>query len=139
MADQLQRVREHFEAQQFMHHIGAVLQAVTPGYVTIYLPFKPELTQQHGFFHGGVIDTLADNAGGFAAFSMMGEKEQPLSMEYKLNLMSKAEGKALVARAKVLKNGRRVKVCQADVYCINEEGEYHCAVALVSVMALSKV
>ena len=29
------------------------------------LPFKPELTQQHGYFHGGIVGTIADSAGGY--------------------------------------------------------------------------
>ncbi len=58
----------------------------------ILLPFQESLTQQHGFFHGGVIATLADNAGGFAAYSQMVEDEQPLSVEFKINLLAKAVG-----------------------------------------------
>ena len=128
-------VQQSFDNQPFMHFIGATLHKVEAGYVEIYLPYKPELTQQHGFFHGGIVATLADNAGGFAGYSLMSEDEQPLSMEFKINLMAKSEGEALIARAKVLKNGRRVKVCQVDIYCVNKGEEYHCAVALVSVMA----
>lgn len=118
-----------------MHHIGARLGKVEPGYVEIILPYKPELTQQHGYFHGGIVATLADNAGGFAGFSLMSEDEQPLSMEFKINLINKAEGDALIARAKVLKNGRRIKVCQVDIFCVKNDAEYQCAVALVSVIA----
>lgn len=133
-----QRVKQGFNAQGFMHFIGATLQKVDSGYVEIMLPYKPELTQQHGLFHGGVVATLADNAAGFAAYSMMSPQEQPLSIEFKINLFSKAKGNTLIARAKVLKNGKTIKVCQSDLFCISEDGEYPCATALVSVIAIEE-
>ena len=129
------KVSESFQNQKFMNYIGAKLTKVDPGFVEIELPFHQDLTQQHGFFHGGIVATLADNASGFAGFSTMKSDEQPLSVEFKINLMAKAQGELLIARGKVLKNGRRIKVCQSDVYCIQNGEEIHCAIALVSVYA----
>ena len=80
-----ERVREGFSSQPFMSLLNASLVHVEPGRCEIEVPFRPQLTQQHGFFHGGVIATLADNSGGFAGFSMMSEDEQPLSLEFKIN------------------------------------------------------
>ncbi len=119
-----------------MGFLGARLDRVEPGRVVISLPHRPELTQQHGFFHGGVVATLADNAAGFAGFSLMRDVEQPLSVEFKINLMNGARGDRLEARAEVIKNGRTLKICRADVYSLSGDDETHCATALVSVMAL---
>ena len=66
---------------------------------------------------------------------MMSEDEQPLSVEFKINLLSKAVGDGLIARATVLKNGRRIKVCQAEVFCVTADKETLCAAALVSAIA----
>ena len=65
----------------------------------------------------------------------MDADEQPLTVEFKINLIAKAKGEKLIAKARVDKNGRRLKICQADVYCMENEKEIHCAIALVSVMA----
>ncbi len=135
MTSCIDRVRKSFEDQRFMGFIGARLGEVSEGRCEILLPFRHDLTQQHGFFHGGIVATLADNAGGFAGYTMMSDSEQPLSVEFKINLLSKAVGDGLVARARVLKNGRRIKVCQTDVYCHADGVETLCAVALVSVIA----
>lgn len=130
-------VERAFNEQAFMHHIGASLQQIGPGYCEIHLPFLQELTQQHGLFHGGVVGTICDNAAGFAGYSLMGENEQPLSIEFKVNLIAKARGELLIAKGRVIRNGRRIKVCQTDVYCVQKDLEpVHCAIALVSVMAL---
>jgi uncharacterized protein (TIGR00369 family) len=132
----VERVRQGFAKQHFMAFLGARLLRVDAGLCEIEVPFRAELTQQHGFFHGGVVATLADNAGGFAGYSLMAEDQQPLSLEFKVNLCAKGIGDRLLARGRVLKNGRRVKVCQTDVFCCRGTEETLCATALVSVMAV---
>ena len=64
----VQRVRESFDRQGVMRLLGSILTHVEPGMVEIELPYRPELSQQHGFFHAGVISTIADSAGGYAAY-----------------------------------------------------------------------
>ena len=68
-----QRVQASFDRQQVMKLLGAKLARLAPGECDIELPFKAELTQQHGYFHGGIIGTIADSAGGYAAFTLMPE------------------------------------------------------------------
>ena len=68
-----------------MAFIGAELVSVKPGACAIRLPFRTELAQQNGFFHGGIVGTLADNAGGFAAYALMPSDSGVLTVEYKLN------------------------------------------------------
>jgi len=77
-ADYERRTRESFARQGIMAHIGAVLDVVQPGHVEISLPFLPQLSQQHGFFHAGVISTIADSAGGYAGFTLFATGTQTL-------------------------------------------------------------
>ena len=100
------RVRSSFARQRFMEFIGAELGSVDPGAVSNTLPFRDELCQQHGFFHGGVIGTLADNVGGYAAFSLMAAADSSLTVEFKLNLLAPATGETLVAKGVVVRSGR---------------------------------
>ena len=130
------RVLHSFEAQAFMAHLGAELASAGAGRCEIVLPVRPELCQQHGRVHGGVVATLVDNAGGFAAFSLMADDEQPLSVECKLNFLSAAQGDRLVARGEVRKNGRRLKVSASEVYAVHDDEETLCALGIVTVMAL---
>lgn len=81
-----QKVKDSFDRQQFMKFIGAELVRVEPGFCEIQLPYKSSLTQQHGFFHAGVVGTMADNAAGYAAFSLMDPGSSILTVEFKLNL-----------------------------------------------------
>ena len=134
--DYQSRVRDSFAAQPFMATLGARLTALQPGRCEITLAFDPRLTQQHGFLHAGVVSTLADNAAGYAAFSLMPAQAQVLTTEFKINLLNPARGQAFIGRAQVLKAGRTLTVCDADVYARDGDTETLCARALVSLMAL---
>ena len=116
-------VRENFVEQRVMSLIGAELSTVAPGLVEISLPFRPELTQQDGFLHAGVISTIADSAAGYAAYTMMPAGSRVLSIEFKVNLMRPARGETFVARAEVIKSGRTLSVVRADVFAISADGE----------------
>lgn len=113
-------VQENFERQAVMKLIGAELGKVAPGEVEILLPFREELTQQHGYLHAGIITTIVDNACGFAALSLMPPDSSVLSVEFKVNLMSPAKGERFIARGEVIKPGRTITVCTGEVYAIGE-------------------
>ena len=130
------RVRDSFSRQSFMATIGAELVAVGAGTAEIQVPYRPDLCQQHGLFHGGLVGTIADNAGGYASYTLMPPENSVLTVEYKLNLMAPAQGETLAARAQVLRAGRRITVCRADVFAINEGAEKLCATALGTFMTL---
>lgn len=130
------RVRESFERQRFMDYIGALLTDLGPGSCEIRLPYRTELTQQHGFFHGGVVGTLADNSAGYAAFTLMPADATILTVEYKLNLMAPGKGEELVARGQVLRAGRTLTVCKADVYAVEDGKETICASMLETLIRL---
>jgi uncharacterized protein (TIGR00369 family) len=131
-----QKVRESFARQQFMQYLEARLTAIDPGFCEISLPHKPELTQQHGFFHAGVISTIADNAAGYAAFSLMPSGTSVLSVEFKLNLMLPGDGPQLISRGQVIKPGRTLTTCRSDVYKLVNGSEVLCATALLTMMAV---
>jgi len=91
-----QKVEESFNRQNFMELINAKLIDVQPGFCEIHVPFNHQLTQQHGYFHAGLISTIADNAAGYAAFSLMEEDSFVLTVEFKLNLISPGDGELLI-------------------------------------------
>lgn len=128
--DYEQRVRSSFERQGIMAHLGATLHEVTPGYCEIRVGYAPTLSQQHGYFHGGVIGTVADSAAGYAGYSLMPGDSSVLTVEYKLNLMSPADGDLLIARGHVIKPGRTLVITRADVSIVRNAQERQCATLL---------
>lgn len=117
------RIRASFAKQRLMATMGAVVDEVAPGRVTLRLPFNEALTQQHGFLHAGAIAALADSACGYAALSLMPQEAGVLSVEFKINMLAPAKGDAIVARAEVIRPGRTVMVCRADVFSRADGGE----------------
>ena len=131
-----QKVKDSFRRQRFMELIGAELTSIEAGYCEIRLPYREDLTQQHGFFHAGVVGTLADNAAGYAGFSLMEANASVLTVEFKLNLLAPGKGEVLLAKAQVLKSGRTLSVCRCDIYAVNEGKEKLCAAAQVTLIQL---
>ncbi|NLO81396.1 MAG: PaaI family thioesterase [Xanthomonadaceae bacterium] len=116
----LRRVRESFARQGLMRHLGAELSLVQPGEVRIRVPFREELTQQHGFFHAGATSAIADTAGGYAGFTLFPENSSVLTVEFKINLLAPAQGDYLEAVGKVVRSGRTLTVCQLEVYGVSD-------------------
>ena len=129
------RVRDSFARQPAMALVGATLGRVAPGEAEVLLPVRPEVAQQHGFVHGGVVAMIADSAAGYAAFSLSAPDATVLSVEYKINFLSPARGASLAARGRVAKAGRTLAVVEVDVVAIDASGaETPCARMLQTVM-----
>ena len=113
-----EEVLANFDRQPAMALLGATLTVVSPGVVEIAFPFKRELTQQDGFIHAGIITTAADSACGYAALSSMPAGSDVLSVEFKVNLLSPGRGDLFRADARVVRPGRTLTVCQAEVTAV---------------------
>jgi uncharacterized protein (TIGR00369 family) len=130
------RVRSSFERQAVMATFGATLERVGAGEVEIAWPYRAELSQQHGFLHAGILATMLDSACGYAAFSLMPADAAVLSVEFKLNLLAPAAGERFVARARVIRPGRTLTVCEADAWAIRDGAEKRVATMLGTMMCV---
>ena len=122
----VEEIKESFTKQTVMALIGGELTRVEPGIIEITLPYRSDLTQQHGFVHAGIITTIADSACGYAAYTLMPPGSDVLAVEFKVNLMRPAKGETFVARAEVIKSGRTLTVVRADVHALTngrDDGE----------------
>ena len=124
------RIRDSFARQGLMSLLGAELDQIKAGLVTIRLPFRQELTQQHGYFHAGGTASIADSAGGYAGFTLFPENTSVLTVEFKLNLVNPAQGDWLEAEGRVIKPGRTLTICQLDVWGVTPERRTHVATGL---------
>jgi uncharacterized protein (TIGR00369 family) len=131
-----QAVRDSFAAQRLMTTIGARLARVVAGEIEIRVPFRPELTQQHGFLHAGVVTSALDSACGYAAFSLMPAGAGVLTVEFKTNLLAPARGEELIARGRVVRAGHTITVCQADATMLADKAETPVATMLATIMTI---
>jgi uncharacterized protein (TIGR00369 family) len=128
------RIRDSFAGQDFMTTIGATIVSVASGHVEVRLPVRPGILQQHGFVHAGVVSAIADNAAGYASMSLLDEGTEVLTAEFKINFMAPARGGHLVARARVLRSGRRLTVSACDVFAVSQ-GREKCVATLLGTIA----
>src|SRR5258706_14817670 len=105
-----QRTRDSFARQNAMLTLGATLETVAPGSVTIAMAHRDSLTQQHGFIHAGMLAAALDSACGYAAFSLMPADAAVLTIEFKINLLAPARGPRFRFEGVVVKPGRTISV-----------------------------
>lgn len=130
-------IKTTLEAQGFTKLLGAEVVSIDPGVVVMALDRRPEVLQQNGLFHGGVIAYLVDNATTAAAATVIDRaKRTVITAEYKVNLLSPSLGDRLTCRAEVVKPGRSLTVVEAKVFCRTDGEEKLVAVALATIANL---
>ena len=134
--DFAQRVQESFALQGAMRTLGASLAAVEPGRVVIAMRHRPELTQQHGFVHAGMVAAALDSACGFAAFTLMPLDAGVLTIEFKINLLAPARGPRFRFEGRVAKPGRTISVVDGRALQLGEAGEKLIATMTATVMTV---
>lgn len=130
------RVRESFARQGLMAHLAAELTEVGPGLVKIRLPYRQEMTQQHGYFHAGATSAIADSAGGYAGYTLFPEGSSVLTIEFKVNLVAPARGDFLEAVGKAVRSGRTLTVCQLEVFAITGDQRTLVAIGQQTLMCM---
>lgn len=113
-----ERVRASFARQPTMQTLGVEITRLEPGEIELAMPYQQAFTQQHGFIHAGIIATALDSACGYAAFSLMPADAAVLTVEFKTNLLAPAQGERFLFRARVVKPGRTLTVCDAQALAL---------------------
>ena len=130
------RIRASFARQALMTTMGARLHAMAPGEVAIALPFRAELTQQHGYLHAGAVAAVVDSACGYAALSLMDPDAAVLSIEFKVNMLAPAAGERFLARGRVVRSGRTITVCAGELVTERDGASALVAVMQATMMAV---
>lgn len=110
-----------FERQPAMRTLGIVIVRLAPGEAELAMLHSPELTQQNGFVHAGIITAGLDNACGVAAFTLMPPEADILTVEFKTTLLAPARGERFVFKADVVKPGRTLIFCEAKAFAEHED------------------
>jgi uncharacterized protein (TIGR00369 family) len=118
-----ERVRESFARQRVMRTLGIEIVRLEPGEIELAMAHDAAFTQQHGFLHAGILTTALDSACGYAAFSLMPREAAVLTVEFKTNLLAPAKGERFRFRARVVKPGRTLTVCEAQALALAGDAE----------------
>ena len=131
------RTRESFARQNAMATLGATLESVEPGRVTIAMAHRDSLTQQHGFIHAGMLAAALDSACGYAAFSLMPDDAAVLTIEFKINLLAPARGPRFRFEGVVVKPGRTISVVDGRALQFEANGTDEKLIATMSATVMT--
>lgn len=120
--------RRFLQQQPFSVLLGAELTHLDAGRAELQLALRPDLLQQNGFAHGGVVCYLVDNALTYAGGIALGSAV--VTSEFKINYIRPAIGQRAIARAEVVHAGKRQAVCRCDVFVVEGAEERLVATAL---------
>ena len=116
----IERVTTSFESQSMMKTIGARINKVEKGMVTIEAPLLTSTLQQQGYAHAGLTFSIGDSAAGYSALTIMPENQEVMTVEIKINLLAPADGELLRAEGKVVKQGKRLVVVTSQIHAIKD-------------------
>ena len=119
-ADYRQRVEEIFYKAAFIRDLGIRVTHIGEGECETTLEIQPKHLQQDTFIHAGVLATMADHTAGGAAGSLVAKGETVLTVEFKINFLRPAVGRALHCRATVLKPGKMLSIAESEVFAVGD-------------------
>ncbi len=113
------RVAIFLQRQEFMKHIGFDLSVIEEGRTEGWLDIQQIHKQQKGLVHGGVTATLADIVAGFAAYTTVPADCHVVTAEIKVSYFKAGMGQKLHAIGYVIKKGRKLCFCEAEIWAVN--------------------
>lgn len=124
--------------QGFTELIGLKPVSMKPGKFVTRVKMAKHLAQQDGFAHAGLLATMVDHTAGYAAFTLAPEDHRILTVEYKINYLKPVSGEIIECRAKVLKPGKQIMVCEAEIFSVQGRKKLLCAKALLTMASVPK-
>ncbi len=132
------RIEESFKRQGMMQAIGCEMVSVDKGRVEFALPISEKVTQQQGAFHGGALGALADISCGYAALTVAPEGMEVTSVEYKINFAAAAVGERVHCIGEVLRAGRTLAVCKAEIFDVKNGERSSCGFMQATMIFIEK-
>ena len=113
------------------------LTQVGEGRAEGWLRIEPMHHQSTGLVHGGAIATLADTVAGYATASVLPAGGRAVTAELKVSYFQPAVGERLHAIGWVIRQGRKINFCEAEIWLVNATGRQLIAKASVTMATVS--
>ncbi|MFO8085808.1 MAG: PaaI family thioesterase [Desulfobacterales bacterium] len=123
----------------FSSYCGFKIDRIESGEMDTLLRIRPEHLQQDGFVHAGVMASLADHTAGYASFSTVSDNHRILTIEFKMNYFKPCMGDTVVCRAKVIQNGKKIKVVESEIFSSEKGVEKLVAKGIFTQMAVPAI
>ena len=112
--DLIDRLRSRLASSPALQWLQPTLEELELDSCVLKLRYRPELTNGSPAIHGGVLATLADTAVAFALSTNFDGRMGFATADMTIHYLRRAKDDVL-ARARILKKGRRVNVGEVDI------------------------
>lgn len=116
----------------FVQTYGVKILEETAGKIVIEAPFQEALSTPPGLFPASFIGTIGDIAAVSACNSLLPVGWACATLDFTVKMTGQARGDKLIARGRVLQDGRTLSVGAADIYCVSHGQERLCGAVLAS-------
>ena len=135
--ERIRFLKEDYE-RGFIRHCKLRAVEAEWGWFQSMVEIGDEHRQQDGFIHAGVMATMADHTAGYSAFTTVPEHMQILTIEFKINLLRPAFGRALRCDSRVIREGRQIIVSESEVFDLRDERDVIVSKAMVTLASVPK-
>jgi acyl-CoA thioesterase len=108
-------------ANPFFCQMGIDVASAGAGRAVLAMPVRPDMYNGVGWLQGGLLVALADEAMALAIYSQLSEGEGIATISESTSFIRGVREGTIVAEARVIRKGRRVAFCEAEVWLQNGE------------------
>jgi uncharacterized protein (TIGR00369 family) len=120
----------------FIKYCGLKVSKIEKGVFESEVSIGDNHRTQDNFIHAGLMATMADHTAGYSAFTTVSENMRILTVEFKINFLKPAFGKALRCRSKVINKGRQIIISESEIYDVRDSDEVLVAKGIITLMAV---
>lgn len=119
-------------AMDFVREYAIRIVDVSPGAVTIDLPFEKRFSGPPGQFPASIVGTAGDVAAVASCLSLLRRGWALATLDFTVKMTGAARGDRLRAKGRVLQAGRTNSVGAADIYVVSDGVETLCGTVLAT-------
>jgi uncharacterized protein (TIGR00369 family) len=105
---------EKFQSN-FVNYVGIEVLSLDNGVARMSLALREELMNSGGIAHGGVLASLADSAGGAAAFSLLPYEKMAVTTDFQITCLKSSRSGSIEAVGTVIHQGRRFMRSEVEI------------------------
>lgn len=113
----LENIRQHGRnANPFFCQMGIEIVSYDAGTAVLKMQVRPDMHNGVGWLQGGMLVALADEAIALALYTVLREQEGIATISESTSFVKGVRDGVIMARATVIKKGRRVAFAEAEVF-----------------------
>jgi acyl-CoA thioesterase len=107
-------------ANPFFCLMGIDVISIEPGTAELKMQVRPDMHNGAGWLQGGILVAIADEAMALALYSLLSGTEGIATISESTSFIRGVQEGDILAKARVIRKGRRVAFAEGEVYSVNE-------------------